>query len=67
MNTISYRVEYEDKHYEVKKRNYVFREYRDAADYFKEKFSDNTGRYSNVKLIKRTVVETETVVLESER
>lgn len=66
MNTVSYRVEYEDKHYEVKKRNYVFREYRDAADIFKEKFSDTSGRYSKVKLIKRTVVETETVVLEGE-
>lgn len=64
--SVKYRVEYEDSDHYVKKRNSIFREYQDAVDYFTEKFSDTRGRYTNIRLLRHEIVETETVLLESE-
>lgn len=65
MNRTVYRVEYNDRDYEVKSRNALFNDYDNAESYFNEKVEDNTGRYSKIKLIKFEVVETETVLLEN--
>lgn len=63
MEKIVYRVEFKDNHCEIKLRNVLFRDYKDAEAYFDEKVEDNTGRYKDIKLIEFKTVETETVLI----